>query len=332
MRKFVIGIESTAHTCGVGIASLDSEIILDFSHMMEFQPGKGIHPREAAEHHSKVIHELVKKAVEKVREMNGKIAAIGFARGPGLGPCLRVGATVARALSLYFNVPLYGVHHGVAHIEIAKKLTGAKDPLVVLVSGGHTMIIAYADKKYRVFGETLDITLGNLLDMCARMLGFSGYGGPIIEKLAKKGRNYVALPYVVKGTNLSFAGILAAVQKILQERKNVSIEDLAYSIQETAFAMLCEVAERALAHTKKKEVLLCGGVAANKRLQTMLKQMAEEHNARFYVQPKWYGDNGAMIAWTTVLAYKYGKPVPVEESYVWPMWRIDEVEIPWVNE
>lgn len=96
--------------------------------------------------------------------------------------------------------------------------------------------------------------------------------------------------------------------------------------------MLTEVTERALAHTEKKEVLLTGGVAANKRLQSMIKAIAEEHYAKFCVVPKEFAlDNGAMIAWTGVLAYTHGTVTPIERSFVKLRWRLDEVEIPWVK-
>jgi len=326
MMEIVLGIESTAHTFGIGVASLDGEIIQDFSH--QYTPEKGgIHPREASEHHSKVIDKVLINALNFIQEIDGKIVAIGFSQGPGLGPCLRVGATVARAIASYLDVPLFGVHHGIAHIEIGKKLTGSKDPLVVLVSGGHTMITALEGGRYRVFGETLDISIGNLIDMFMREAGYPSPAGHICESLAEKADKIVELPYVVKGMDLSFSGILTAAKRYLKE--GFPIEVICKSLQEVAFSMLTEVTERALAHTKKKELLIVGGVAANKRLKQMLEFIAKEHEAVFYASSKWNRDNGAMIAWTTVLMYKYGSPIEIDKSYVLPLWRIDEVEIPW---
>ncbi|MHA1617605.1 MAG: KEOPS complex N(6)-L-threonylcarbamoyladenine synthase Kae1 [Candidatus Njordarchaeales archaeon] len=326
LLKYVLGIEATAHTFGVGVASIDGSDIVDFSH--QYIPEKGgIHPREASEHHSKVAPEILKKAIDYIKERGGDLVAIGFSQGPGLGPCLRVGATVARAIASYLDIPLFGIHHGVAHIEIGKKLTGAKDPLVVLVSGGHTMIVALEKGYYRVFGETLDISIGNLIDMFMRAAGYPSPAGALCEKLARESSDFVELPYIVKGTDLSFSGILTQAIKLL--RKGVPVHTLCRSIQEVAFAMLTEVTERALVHTRKRELLIVGGVAANKRLREMLENICKEHNVTFYWSKKWNGDNGAMIAWTTVLAYKYGKPLRIEESLVKPLWRIDRVFIPW---
>ena len=326
MTDFVLGIESTAHTFGIGLASIDGTIILDFSD--QYTPEKGgIHPREASEHHAKVARKILDVALKSLKENEGELVAIGFSKGPGLGPCLRVGATIARALAAYLDLPLYGVHHGVAHIEIGKKLTGARDPLVVLVSGGHTVITALEEGRYRTFGETLDISIGNLIDMFMRAAGYPSPAGHICEEFATKSSEFVELPYVVKGMDLSFSGILTMAKKYLE--KGVSIYTICRSLQEVAFSMLTEVTERALAHTRKKELLIVGGVAVNKRLRSMMEFVAKEHDARIYIPGKWHGDNGAMIAWVTALLYKYGTPIKIEESFVNPLWRLDEVDIPW---
>ena len=321
--KFVIGVESTAHTFGIGLATIDGDVIIDFSD--SYRPEKGgIHPREAAEHHAKVATSILTKAIKYVKAKDGEIVAIGFSRGPGLGPCLRVGATFARAISMFMGVPLYGVHHALAHIEIAKRLTGLTDPLVILVSGGHTVITSKEGNRYRIWGETLDITLGNLIDTFMMAAGYPALSGSICEKLAEQSSDIYEIPYVVKGTDLSFSGILSALKKALAS--GVDIKVLCRSLQETAFAMVCEVTERALVHSKKSEILLCGGVANNKRLQEMLQIIANDHGAKFSVPTKWNGDNGAMIAYLTSLFYNSGsKPLEIEESYVLPLWRLDEV-------
>ncbi|MEX0569343.1 MAG: KEOPS complex N(6)-L-threonylcarbamoyladenine synthase Kae1 [Candidatus Njordarchaeota archaeon] len=323
---FVIGIESTAHTFGVGVVSDDGSIIVDFSDTYRPKSG-GIHPREAAEHHAAVARDILKKALSFIKSREGKIVAVGFSRGPGLGPCLRIGATFARTIALYFDAPLYGIHHAIAHIEIAKKLTGLFDPLVVLVSGGHTVITSKEANRYVIWGETLDISLGNLIDMFMRAAGYSSPAGHICEKFAEESDEVYDIPYVVKGTDLSFSGILSALRRALNE--GVNIKTLCRSLQEVAFAMLCEVTERALVHSKKREILLCGGVANNKRLQEMMNSVAEEHSVKFAVPDKWNGDNGAMIAWTTLLMLKNGgSPISPEDSYVLPLWRLDKVIVP----
>lgn len=323
----VLGIECTAHTYGVGIVSGEGNILANVNDT--YVPSKGgIHPRESAQHHSSVALRVLKQALTEARVSLRDIDAIAASFGPGFGPCLRTGCTVARALALSLSKPLIRVNHCIAHVEIGRLLTGARDPLTVYVSGGNTMITAYAEGRYRVFGETIDIALGNFLDVLARELGLPHPGGPIVEELARKGKRLLPLPYVVKGQDVSYSGLLTAAKRRFKE--GASIEDVCYSSQEVAFDMLVEVTERALAHTEKKELLLTGGVAANKCLQEKLSTMAKEHDAIFLVVPRQYaGDNGAMIAWAGALAHKFGASNKIEESFVQPRWRIDEVEVPW---
>ena len=299
-----MGIEGTAHTLGIGIITERGEILADERSVYKPALGKGILPHEARLHHEKEAKFVLRNALKKSRLSLEDIDIFAYSCGPGLPPPLIFTANFAIWLSKKYKKPLIKVHHGVGHIEIARLLTKAKDPVILFLSGGHNMILACAEGFYRVFGETEDITLGNCLDVVAREMGFQMPGGPEIEKLAKKGK-YVELPYVVKGMDVSFSGIMTAAIKLL--KKGIPKEDVAYSLQETCFAMLTEVTERALAHTGKDEVLLVGGVAANKRLQAMIKRMCEERGAKFYVVPKKYAqDNGVQIAWVGVLAYKSG--------------------------
>ncbi|MEM2850636.1 MAG: KEOPS complex N(6)-L-threonylcarbamoyladenine synthase Kae1 [Candidatus Bathyarchaeia archaeon] len=330
-RIVCLGIESSAHTLGVSISSSDKGILSDVKAVYKPPLGKGIHPREAAQHHCDAIARVIERAFHESGIKWSEIDIVAYCKGPGLGPCLRVGATAARALACYLKVPLVPVHHAVGHIEIATLTTGSKDPLVVLVSGGHTCIAAFADRRWRIFGETEDITLGNLLDMFAREAGLPAPGGSALEECARAGRNYIPLPYTQKGNDVSYSGLLTAVIKKLKEGK-YSVEDLSYSLQEVAFAALAEATERALAHTEKSEVLLAGGVAANKRLQEMIKHISDEHNARFCVVPERFsGDCGAQIAWTGILAFKCGVKTSLKRSFVQSRWRLDKVPIPWRN-
>ncbi|MCL1978220.1 MAG: N(6)-L-threonylcarbamoyladenine synthase Kae1 [Candidatus Bathyarchaeota archaeon] len=333
-NMYCLGIESTADDFGVGIARFNGEILANA--VEGYVPIEGgIHPREAARHHAEVADKVFCQALTDAKIKPKDLTCISFSMGPGLGPCLRTGATVARALASYLQIPLVGVNHSVAHIEIGKLETGATDPVTLYASGGNTMVTAFESKRYRVFGETLDIALGNCLDVFGRQAGLKNQKGlPLgaaIEQLALKGKNLITLPYVVKGMDLSLSGLLTAATTQLQKEKH-PIEDVCYSLQEHAFAMVAEITERALAHTEKKEVLLTGGVAANKRLQTMLKAITEEHDASFNVVPqKFATDNGAMIAWTGTLAYTHGLITPINESYVKLRWRVDKVDVPWIN-
>jgi len=333
-ESYCLGIESTADDFSLGISTFNGEILANIIRAY-VPPEGGIHPREAARHHAKVASKVLEEAFEKAGMKPKDLSIIAFSQGPGLGPCLRTGATVARALASYLNIALVGVNHCVAHIEIGKLRTGVKDPVTLYVSGGNTIVSAFDSGRYRVFGETLDVALGNCLDVFAREAGLrQRVGEPfgaVVEKLAANGKKLIPLPYTVKGMDMSFSGLLTAAVNLFNKGEH-KLEDLCYSLQETVFSMVTEVTERALAHTEKKEVLLTGGVAANKKLQTMIKAIAEEHHAEFSVMPTEFAiDNGAMIAWTGVLAYKHGVVTPIEKSFVKLRWRLDEVEVPWVK-
>jgi len=317
-----LGIESTAHTFGVGVVDDKGNILFDEKSFYQPPLGQGMLPRKVFEYHAENAARLIKKAME-----TANIDLIAFSQGPGLPNCLSLGATLARYLSQKLSLPLIGVNHPVAHIEIAKLLTGSKDPVILYCSGGNTQIIALTGERYRIFGETLDIPIGNAFDVLARSLGLGMPGGPKIEELAKKGK-WVDLPYIVKGMDFSFSGIVTECQRLY--KKGASKEDISFSFQETCFSMLVEATERALAHTDKNEVLVTGGVAANKRLNEMLEAMCKDRNAKLFSVPlKYAGDNGVMIAWTGLVMRKAGVTTKLENSFIKKDWRVDEVDVKW---
>lgn len=323
-----MGIESTAHTFGVSVVSSEGKALSDVKDAYQAPPGSGIHPREASRHHADMAAKLVSEALNIAKVKPKEIDAIAYSAGPGLGPCLRVGATVARAFASYHKKPLVPVNHAIGHIELGCLLSGAKDPVVLLVSGGHTMIVAFHSGRWRVFGETLDITVGQLIDQFGREAGLSSPAGPRIENLASSSNEYVVLPYSVKGNDVSLSGIITALKKMMHNGEDLS--KLSFSLQETAFAMLAEVTERALAFSEKREVLITGGVAANSRLKEMLDVMCKDRDARLYEIPREKsGDCGLQIAWTGALAYGANITVPIEDSFVKQSWRLDRVDAPW---
>jgi N6-L-threonylcarbamoyladenine synthase len=326
-----LGIEGTAHTAGVGIVRGGEdggfEVLANRNDMMR-PPKGGIHPREAAEHHAKVFPALVSGALHDAGLSARELDVICFSQGPGLGPCLRTAATTARAISAVSGVPLVGVNHCVAHLEVGRVLTEAVDPLLLYASGGNTQVIAYAAGKYRVFGETLDVGLGNMLDKFALEVGLTFPGGPKVEQLAKQGDLYLELPYSVKGMDLAFSGILTAALSL--RRGGARLEDICYSLQETCFAMLCETTERALAHARKEEVVIGGGVVQNKRLQAQVETMCRERGARFFVPPAaLLPDNGAMIGVAGALEFAASGPVALKDTQVRQRYRTDQVKVTW---
>lgn len=322
-----LGIEGTAHTVGVGIVDESCRVLANLSAMIRPETG-GIHPREAANHHAEHVVPLIREAAAKGGVHLREIDVVAFSQGPGLGPCLRTVATAARALALSLDKPLLGVNHCVAHLEIGRGRCGCDDPVLLYASGGNTQVIAYAAGRYRVFGETLDIGVGNMLDKFGREVGMPFPAGPLIEKHAKEGTELLPLPYSVKGMDVAFSGMLTAALQL--HRQGARLEDLCFSIQETAFAMLTEATERAMAHIGKEEVLLGGGVVRNKRLQAMVGRMAADRGAKTYVpEGDLCVDNGAMIAWTGLLAHKSGHRQTVEETHIDQRYRTDEVPVTW---
>ncbi|HKS59179.1 MAG TPA: KEOPS complex N(6)-L-threonylcarbamoyladenine synthase Kae1 [Thermoplasmata archaeon] len=323
----VIGIESTAHTASVGVVD-ESANVLGLASDMYRPPSGGIHPREAANHHVDVLPGLVRAALGAARVDPVDIEAVAFAQGPGLGPCLRAGATVARTLALLWHRPLVPVNHCVAHVEIARRLSGMDDPVLLYASGGNTQVIAHGSGRYRVLGETLDVGIGNFLDKLWLSLGGNFPGGPEIEREALRGRELLPLPYSVHGMDVAFSGMLTA--GLALHRQGAARTDLAYSVETTAYSMLTEITERALAHRRRDTVVLGGGVACNQRLQGMVREMVEGRGGRSFAPPRELCvDNGAMIAWTGTLAFRSGGTVPVEASGVLPRQRTDQVPTPW---
>lgn len=321
-----LGVESTAHTLGVGLITSEGRVLANQREMLKPVEG-GIHPRQAAEHHAQKSREVLLRALEQANTTLEEVDLVAFSQGPGLPPALKIGATLARAVALKYGKPLVGVNHCISHLEIGRLVTKFKDPVLLYVSGANTQIIAFKQGKYRVFGETLDMGVGNFLDTFARKKGIPFPGGPVLEKLAKKGE-YVKLPYTVKGMDVTFSGILSAALN-----KDEKLEDLAYSIQETVFAMLVEVVERAMSNTGKEELILGGGVAANNRLNEMAAKMCKQRGAKFKRVPKEFCvDNGVMIAWTGILKYNTQGPTPIEESTIIKGWRTDQERVSWVTE
>ena len=314
----ILGVEFTAHTFGVGIVS-DKGMVLANAKSSFTSDDQGMVLEVVAEHHQREAEKILAQAFKEANLTWKDIKFMAYSAGPGLDPVLWAGYKIVKEWAQKHEKKLVGVNHCAAHLSIGKIWNKLKDPLYLYVSGVNTQIITVIGPKYRVLGETIDIGLGNMLDKFGRTLGLGFPAGPKIELLAQKG-NYVPLPYVVKGMDTSFSGILTKVQQLFTSGK-ASRDDLCFSVQETCFAMLAEVVERALAHTEKKELLLVGGVGANKRFCEMLDLMCQERGAKFFKVPMdLAGDQGAMIAWEGYLRSKESGDREVNAH-----WRVDEV-------
>ncbi len=335
MDKWTLGIESTAHTLSFGLVDPNGIPFPSCSGTVSPDEG-GIHPREAADHHKDVAPVLLEKILLQNELDISDIGAVSYSQGPGLAPCLRVGAAIARGISSRLGIPLIGVNHCVAHIEIGRDQCGCIDPVLLYVSGGNTQVIARLEGRYRVLGETLDIGIGNMLDKFARTQGIPFPGGPVIEKLAAEwlaenpnpSMDGLELPYAVRGMDLAFSGVMTAAQRLLDSGK--SLGAVCWSLQEHAFSACVEVAERAMAHTGKSELLLGGGVACNMRLRKMCELMADERESVSFAPPRMYCiDNGTMIAKLGFLELLNGRITTYSESAIDQYLRTDQTPISW---
>lgn len=358
-----LGLEGSANKLGVGVilhpspqtdspiqrtkhSSPPVRILSNLRHTYVSPPGSGFLPKDTAAHHRRWVVRLVKQAIKQAGITIDDIDCICFTKGPGMGAPLGAVAIAARMLSVLWDKPLIGVNHCVGHIEMGRAITGAENPVVLYVSGGNTQIIAYSAQRYRIFGEALDIAVGNCLDRFARALAISNDPAPgyNIEQLAKKGKVLLDLPYAVKGMDVSFSGILARVEEMARRLEGgaaepwkdeetgelVTREDLCFTLQETVFAMLVEITERAMAHVGASQVLIVGGVGCNVRLQDMMGIMASERGGSvFATDERFCIDNGIMIAHAGLLAWRMGFKTTMEDSTCTQRFRTDEPLINW---
>ncbi|KAL9041822.1 MAG: hypothetical protein Q9180_001027 [Flavoplaca navasiana] len=345
-----LGLEGSANKLGVGIIlhspqGGSAQILANIRHTFVSPPGEGFLPKDTAKHHRTWVVRLVQQALKEAGITFDDVDCVCYTKGPGMGAPLQGVAVFARMLSLLWDKELIGVNHCIGHIEMGREITGAQNPVVLYVSGGNTQVIAYASQRYRIFGEALDIAVGNCLDRFARTLSISNDPAPgyNIEQLAKSGKHLLDLPYTVKGMDCSFSGILASIDVLAAKLKkdtggwkdevsggNITREDLCFSLQETIFAMLVEITERAMAHVGSNQVLIVGGVGCNERLQQMMSIMASERGGSvFATDERFCIDNGIMIAHAGLLAYRTGFSTALADSTCTQRFRTDEVLIEW---
>ncbi|KZP00694.1 peptidase M22 glycoprotease [Calocera viscosa TUFC12733] len=351
-RIIALGLEGSANKLGAGVMAhypdAPPQVLSNVRHTYITPPGEGFLPRDTAQHHREWVVDVVNKALKEAGVTMHEVDCICYTKGPGMGAPLQTTALVARTLSLLYNKPLIPVNHCVGHIEMGRLITGAANPIVLYVSGGNTQVIAYSRQRYRIFGETLDIAVGNMLDRFARVIGLSNDPAPgyNIEQEAKRGKRLLPLPYATKGMDVSLSGILTNAEVYTQDKRfrphpteqeinDSSLDvftpqDLCFSLQETVYSMLVEITERAMAHVGSREVLIVGGVGSNERLQQMMGRMAEERRGKvFATDERFCIDNGIMIAQAGILAYRMGESAELAECTCTQRFRTDEVHVKW---
>jgi N6-L-threonylcarbamoyladenine synthase/protein kinase Bud32 len=325
----VLGIEGTAWAASAAFYDAEADTVDIETEAYQPESG-GIHPREAAEHMAEHLPQVAESMLADARERTGEaspVDAVAFSRGPGLGPCLRLAGTTARALAQRLDVPLVGVNHMVAHLEIGRHQSGFDAPVCLNASGANAHVLGYRAGRYRVLGETMDTGVGNAIDKFTRHVGWSHPGGPKVEQAATDGE-YVDLPYVVKGMDFSFSGIMSAAKDAVDD--GTPVEDVCHGLQENIFAMLTEVSERALSLTGSDELVLGGGVGQNARLQAMLASMCEQRGAEFFApEDRFLRDNAGMIAVLGATMYAAGDTHDIENSAIDSNFRPDQVPVTW---
>jgi N6-L-threonylcarbamoyladenine synthase/protein kinase Bud32 len=334
----VLGIEGTAWAASASVFETDDPAShSDADHVFietdAYQPESGgIHPREAAEHMGGAVPTVVETAIDHAEERGETddeppIDAVAFSRGPGLGPCLRIVGTAARAVAQRFDVPLVGVNHMVAHLEVGRHFSGFDSPVCLNASGANAHVLGYRNGRYRVLGETMDTGAGNAIDKFTRHVGWQHPGGPKVERRARGGE-YHPLPYVVKGMDFSFSGIMSAAKAAVDD--GVPVENVCRGLEETIFGMLTEVSERALSLTGADELVLGGGVGQNDRLRRMLGEMCDQRGADFFApEARFLRDNAGMIAILGAKMYAAGDTLEIEDSGIDSNFRPDEVPVTW---
>ena len=334
----VLGIEGTAWCASAALHDTETGSTRIESDPYEPDSG-GIHPREAAEHMSEAIPQVVGTVLDAAEATYGPdaIDAVAFSRGPGLGPCLRTVGTAARSLAGALDVPLVGVNHMVAHLEIGRHESGFSNPVCLNASGANAHLLGYHDGRYRVLGETMDAGVGNAIDKFTRHVGWNHPGGPKVEAAAEEvsgtdggsgAVDLLELPYVVKGMDFSFSGISSAANDAYDAGEPV--EEVCFSLQEHVFAMLTEVSERALSLTGADELVLGGGVGQNDRLRGMLAEMCTARDAAFHApDARYLRDNAGMIAVLGAKMAAAGDTLAIRESRIDPNFRPDQVPVTW---
>uniref|UniRef100_A0A8C9THU9 N(6)-L-threonylcarbamoyladenine synthase n=1 Tax=Scleropages formosus TaxID=113540 RepID=A0A8C9THU9_SCLFO len=298
----VIGFEGSANKIGVGIVR-DGEVLANPRRTYITPPGQGFLPSETSKHHRGVILTVLREALQQAALKPADIDCVAYTKGPGMGAPLVTVAIVARTVAQLWRKPLLGVNHCIGHIEMGRLITHANNPTVLYVSGGNTQISNDPSPGYN------------------------------IEQMAKKGSQYVELPYTVKGMDVSFSGILSYIEEVAHKMLGsgqCTAEDLCFSLQETLFAMLVEITERAMAHCSSQEVLIVGGVGCNLRLQEMMRIMCMERGAKvFATDERFCVDNGAMIAQAGWEMFRAGQLTDLADSWITQRYRTDEVEVTW---
>ncbi len=315
--KFILAIESSCDETSMSIIKNGNTEIgtVTLSQMDIHKQYGGVVPEIASRNHIENITIVLEELLDKSNMKLEDIDAIGVTYGPGLSGALLVGLQCAKTLSFIYNKPLIPVHHIAGHIYANRLVGKFKFPLIALVvSGGHTeLVLMKEDYSFEYLGGTLDDAIGEAYDKVARVIDLPYPGGPRIDKLAKMGNHTYKLPTPMDDDsyNFSFSGIKSAVINLAHNEKQrgneINKKDLACSFQETVVNIICKKTIKAVKEYNIKQLIVAGGVAANKGLRDSLNKLCKENNIELLIPPIEYcTDNAAMIGCAAYYALKKG--------------------------
>jgi len=333
----VLGIETSCDETGVALYDSDKGLLADvlFSQVKMHAEYGGVVPELASRDHVRKLLPLIKDVMQRAHLTSEQIEAVAYTAGPGLIGALMVGASTGRALAMAWDVPAIGVHHMEGHLlaPMLENNPPAFPFVALLVSGGHTQLVKVTDiGEYHLLGESLDDAAGEAFDKAAKMLGLDYPGGPLVARLAELGdRTRFRFPRPMTdrpGLDFSFSGLKTftlntiakhTVDGIIEEQTKA---DIAAAFEEAVVETLAIKCRRALQQTGLKQLIIAGGVSANRRLRERLEEVVvKEKSSLFYARPEFCTDNGAMIAYAGCQRLLAGQTsdLIIEAKPRWPM-------------
>lgn len=315
---YILGIESSCDETACAIVKNGKEIISNvvLSQIDIHTKFGGVVPEIASRNHVKSITIVIEECLEKAKMKIEDVDAIAVTYGPGLIGSLLVGLEAAKTLSFVYNKPLVPVHHIAGHIYANNLIKDIEYPtLALVISGGHTELVYMKEEyEFEVLGTTLDDAVGECYDKVARVIDVGYPGGPVIDKMAKKGKHTYNLPIPLNDNsyNFSFSGLKSAVINLAhnenQRGNTINKEDLATSFQDVVSSIIAKKTNKAITELGIKNLIIAGGVAANSGIRESLIKVCEKNNIN-YIFPdiNCCTDNAAMIAAAGYFAFKKGR-------------------------
>ncbi|MDU5377910.1 MULTISPECIES: tRNA (adenosine(37)-N6)-threonylcarbamoyltransferase complex transferase subunit TsaD [Peptoniphilus] len=316
----VLAFESSCDETSVAVVENGREVLSNViaSQIDTHKKFGGVVPEIASRQHVEAINTVLKEGLDEADVDLDDIDLIAATKGPGLIGALLVGLSAGKALALAENKPFVGVNHIEGHV--CANYISSRDlepPFVgLIISGGHTYLIEVKDYiDFTLYGRTVDDAVGEAFDKVARSLGLPYPGGPVIDKLAKEGKETIEFPRVMikdENYNFSFSGLKTAVLNYLNSSKlrgeEIVVEDVCKSFQEAVVDVLLEKTFRLAKEKKLDKVVLSGGVSANSRIREAFVEKGKKKNIKiFYPDLKLCTDNAAMIASAAYYNYISGK-------------------------